>query len=171
MKKKLSRRLTRFLLCLFLFSGFILPVLATESSEIAVPTNSTVIEEDTGNNSESTPNSAEQQKEINKDGGDHMTKMGNLIYKWYLIIRNNVAVPLLILSFASCGFRFLFSGFATRPGATDGAKTQMLYSALALGVLIFLPWILGAANDMFSKNAWTPPQAAHILIHTRYKPW
>jgi len=93
---------------------------------------------------------------------EYIDAMGDEVYRWYTIIRNYIALPLLILSYASCGFRFLFNGFMSSPVSSDALKRQMLYATIALALLILLPHILGAARDVFGKNAWNPAFTALI---------
>lgn len=86
--------------------------------------------------------------------------MNDKIYTIYRVIRNDIAFPLLVVSFASCGFKFLGIGFiGSGAGADKGiqsAKQQLVTSTLALLVLLLLPYIMTAALNLFKANAWTP---------------
>lgn len=86
--------------------------------------------------------------------------MNDKIYTVYRVLRNDIAFPLLVISFASCGFKFLGIGFiGSGAGADKGiqsAKQQLITSVLALLVLLLLPYIMTAALNLFRANAWTP---------------
>lgn len=94
------------------------------------------------------------------DDGDaqaSISKMNDKIMYWYYLIRNYIAVPLTIISFASCGFRMVGSIFSSSPNAMDSIKTQIKVTAIAFAVLTFLPLIIGEAREMLESTAWQPP--------------
>ena len=72
-----------------------------------------------------------------------------------------ICIPLAILSFASCGFRFVGSilfGNYDSPGRSDAKKAQQQFVITVMAVLFIIlsPKIIGAAIDFFSASAWTP---------------
>lgn len=81
-------------------------------------------------------------------------------YKIYKIARS-IAVPLSILSLASCGFKILgsifFGNYASAAG-TDmmKAQKQAVYTVIALLVIVFLPQIFNEASSFFRQYAWKP---------------
>lgn len=81
-------------------------------------------------------------------------------YKIYKIARS-IAVPLSILSLASCGFKFLgsiFFGNYASAASTDmmKARKQAVYTIIALFVVVFLPQIFYEAIAFFKQYAWKP---------------
>lgn len=81
---------------------------------------------------------------------------------WYFFIRNYISVPILIISFASCGYKFLSCAFMGKPEyAQDNVVKQMITSVLALLVLFALPAVMTIAKDIVESTAWSP--AAVIL--------
>ena len=96
--------------------------------------------------------------------GTEMENMGKNIMSWYRLIRNNIAVPLLIVSFASCGFKILFSGFnAGGDRAISEATTHFFTSMVALIVLFVLPYLIGSARQMLESTGWKPPTTSVII--------
>ena len=73
----------------------------------------------------------------------------------------SIAMPLAIISFASCGFKFLgsiFLGSYVSPSNPDmqKAQKQFLYTVLFVMLIILLPRIFGAAIAFFKTSAWKP---------------
>lgn len=88
----------------------------------------------------------------------YMTDMGNEVMEWYRFLRDKVAVPFLILSFASCGFKIFSSAFLSRAEqTTNQIIQQFMTSAIALGILFMLPYIVGAVRELLEGTAWQPP--------------
>ena len=80
------------------------------------------------------------------------------IYKWIRAI----CVPMAIISFASCGFRFIGSILLGNYANVAGndilkARKQMVYTAIAIMFIILLPYIYGTAISFFEKTGWKPP--------------
>lgn len=82
------------------------------------------------------------------------------IMSWYRIIRDNIAIPLLILSFAYSGFRILFSGFLGKSDTAynDGIK-KFWFSVFALMLLFLLPFIIQMGKSLFANTGWKPEGA------------
>lgn len=97
-------------------------------------------------------------------GSDEISQMNEDIMYWYYLIRNNIATPLLILSFAASGFQFFGSAFMTRPGAIDEVTHRMYISLMATAVLFLLPYIIGAARDLVKDTAWSPATTSYKYL-------
>lgn len=99
-----------------------------------------------------------------------ISSMNTKIYTVYLLIRNNIAFPLLALSFASCGFKILGAGIlGTGQGADKGiqaAKEQIFTSVAGLFLVLLLPYLISYGISLFKSNAWTPPGV--ILLPSRF---
>lgn len=89
-----------------------------------------------------------------------LAEMNQKIYLIYLTIRNDIAFPLLSLSFASCGFKILGVGIISSGNGVDkgfqAAKEQILISACAMLFIFALPYIMSYAIRLFRSNAWVP---------------
>ena len=87
--------------------------------------------------------------------------MNSKIYTIYLLIRNDIAFPLLSLSFASCGFKILGAGITGSGNGIDkgfqAAKEQIVTSVMALLLLLALPYLISTGIALFKRNAWVPP--------------
>ena len=97
---------------------------------------------------------------------DSLDTMGDKIYEIYYMFRSGVALPCVIISFASAGFRVLGAVFLSKPEmAYDKIKKQVLYTVMAVFVLIFLPVIMGWAKEQLASTAWKPGAVflPHIL--------
>lgn len=102
--------------------------------------------------------------QVSAAGSSDINSMGNKIMEWYYLIRNKIAVPLLIVSFSSCGFRILGAGFQSKSDQTiHEAYIQFLTSSLALLVLFLLPYLIGTTREMLEQTRWRPPAASIIL--------
>lgn len=95
---------------------------------------------------------------------ESIDKFNQLIMYWYRLALRSVIFPLCALSFASCGFRLLFSGFLSAPMELDKVKKQILYTAIALTVTSMLPTIIGWAVGIFKTNAWQPPTLSTTIL-------
>lgn len=83
----------------------------------------------------------------------------NVVY-WYLLIRNYIAVPIMILSFASCGFKFLYCAFMGKSEyAIDAIMKQFITTIMALVLLFLLPAIMTSVKNIVENTAWKPPQS------------
>lgn len=98
-------------------------------------------------------------------GSDEISQMNEDIMYWYYLIRNNIATPLLILSFAASGFQIFGSAFTTKSGAIDKATHRMYISLMATAVLFLLPYILGAALELVEDSAWSPTTTYYKYTH------
>lgn len=89
-----------------------------------------------------------------------ITDMNSKIYRIYLLVRNNIAFPLLALSFASCGFKILGAGFIGSGAGSDrsiqSAKEQIVTSVSALLLILALPYLISYGKQLFKSTAWTP---------------
>lgn len=86
--------------------------------------------------------------------------LNSFTWNIYKAIRN-VCVPMAILSFASCGYKFLgsifFGNFASPVGGDmEKAKKQFFWTFMAILFIILLPQIFGAAINFFEDTAWNP---------------
>lgn len=98
--------------------------------------------------------------------GSYLDAMNDKIIEWYKTIRK-IAVLLLMLSFASCGFKIMSCVFMSKGEfAADAAKKQAFYSVLALLVLVLLPSIIMMGSDMFRATAWKPPTSSSLFPGT-----
>jgi len=92
------------------------------------------------------------------ESDQYIQQMGVKVGKWYQTIRY-IAVPLLILSFASCGFRFVGVGFLQKGEfSADAVMKQFTTSVLTMIVLLLLPTILAWARSILEGLAWKPPE-------------
>lgn len=87
-------------------------------------------------------------------------EMNEFTFEHYKVICR-ICIPMAIISFASCGFKFLgaiFSGSYAASGGGDMQKAQKQFfmTILAVLFLILLPSIFGGAVDFFKQSAWTP---------------
>ena len=79
-------------------------------------------------------------------------------WSWYSLLRR-IATPLLIVSIAACGFKLAvgcMSGSFVQ--VWDAVKKQMLYSVLALFVLIFIPYLMESVLNLVKSSGWKPLQ-------------
>ena len=85
-------------------------------------------------------------------------KMMQGFLSFYSILRDKIAVPLLIISYATCGFKILSAGFSSQGGSRmiDSAKKQFLYSTLALFVLCLLPSLINSTITTLKSSGWKP---------------
>lgn len=89
---------------------------------------------------------------------DYIGEMNNIAMFWYKIIRNYIAVPLLILSFATCGYKFFMCAFMGKPEyAIDAVKKQFFNTVIAMFVLFLLPVIMSIARNLTESTQWSPP--------------
>lgn len=110
-----------------------------------------------------------------------MTQMTEVIMDWYRLIRDHIAVPFLIISFASCGFSILSSALLSRGDQAVNAVIERLKaSAIALIVLFVLPYLVGSVRDLLESTAWSPedigevgttPTTAAFLLPFRFFNW
>ena len=83
----------------------------------------------------------------------------------YLFVRNCIAIPVLIVRYASHGFQILGSVFLTRGAeALDKVKKDILYTTLALLTLFLLPVLIGWGRKLFEGSRWRPPKSAILLL-------
>ena len=88
---------------------------------------------------------------------------------WYRLIRDHIAVPLLIISFAISGFKILGAGFnSSGDKAMAEAKAQAITSAIALIVLFVLPYLIGSARQMLESTGWKPPTTSIIIPYRHF---
>lgn len=112
---------------------------------------------------------------------DDMTQMTETVMDWYRLIRDHIAVPFLIISFASCGFQILGSGFLSKSDqAVNAVIERFKMSAIALLVILVLPYLVGSARELLESTAWSPeaigevgteaasPTTASILLPFRF---
>lgn len=103
----------------------------------------------------------------NTTANSDIIAMNNRIYQVYLLIRNNVAFPLLALSFASCGFKILGASIIGSGGGMDkgiqAAKEQIITSVLALLFILVLPYLISYGIQLFRASAWKPAVILPII--------
>lgn len=86
-----------------------------------------------------------------------LNSMADGIYEIYLFLRNRVAIPLIILSIASCGFRVLAATFfESGPNPTASVYKQFIVSVGVLGALFVLPKVVGYVRELLEASAWKP---------------
>lgn len=96
---------------------------------------------------------------VNWTSGAKIPELNSQVLYWYRFIRNYIAVPFMILSFASCGFQFLNCAFMGKPDfALDSTKKQLITTISAMIFLFALPAIMAAVKNIVESTAWTPPQ-------------
>ncbi|HIT33422.1 MAG TPA: hypothetical protein IAC31_02170 [Candidatus Faecousia intestinigallinarum] len=101
----------------------------------------------------------------------NLLALGNDAYRVYLIICACV-IPFLILRYAIFGFRLLgISAMARGEFSLDRLKKDVLETSVAAAVLIILPYIVGAAIQLFQTNAWAPPDALAPPAPEACVPW
>lgn len=89
---------------------------------------------------------------------EHINSMMEKIRGWYILGRN-IAVPLAILSFASCGFKVLFNVLSTKGEYRfDAIMRQFLYTGMAIALILLLPVIVQMVIDIVKRVAWKPPK-------------
>lgn len=89
---------------------------------------------------------------------DYLREMNRIAMFWYKTIRNYIAIPLMILSFATCGYKFFMCAFMGKPEyAIDGVKKQFFNTVIALFVLFLLPVAMTIARNLTESTQWTPP--------------
>lgn len=96
---------------------------------------------------------------------NYMGDMADQIMVWYRLVRNYIAVPILIVSYGAAGFRILSSGFfdgGTR--SVDAAKKQIFQSSMAFAVLFLLPSLIMWARNLVESTAWKPASAAGRIL-------
>lgn len=107
----------------------------------------------------------------------NLEEMANRIYEVYALIRNKVAIPLIILSIASCGFQVIASQFFETGPNPIAAVYKRLYTTIAvLGTLFALPHVIGEAIELLKSSAWKPATGAfqpvtHIFFTGRWFAW
>ena len=90
---------------------------------------------------------------------DDLDTMNDKTFSLYKTFRNCIAMPLVILSFASCGFKILSAMFTGQSQDMTKIKKQILYTVMGLFALYFLPLIFGWAKGQLEATAWKPPAA------------
>ena len=89
----------------------------------------------------------------------YLDEMNDIALYWYTVIRNYIAVPLMILSFASCGYKFFMCAIMTKPEyAIDETKKQFLNTIILMFVLFAIPMIMTIVRNITEASKWTPPQ-------------
>lgn len=96
----------------------------------------------------------------NDDYAKNIANMDEFAYKVYKAIRS-IVCPLAIISFASCGYKFLgsiFFGNYASMASNDmmKAQKQLVYTIMAVFFIIFLPKIFSFAIGVFQASAWKP---------------
>ncbi len=87
----------------------------------------------------------------------YLQEMNTLAIYWYLFIRNYIAVPIMIVSFAVCGYRFFLCAFMGKPEyAIDSVKKQFLNSIFTLIALFALPMVMKLVKNIVESSMWTP---------------
>ena len=87
----------------------------------------------------------------------YLDAMGDRAFSWYLTLCK-IAVPLLILSFASCGFKFIGSVFVKKGEFSfDESLKHFFMSVSSLAVLLLLPLIMTWAKELLQPLGWKPP--------------
>lgn len=88
----------------------------------------------------------------------YINGMMKKIHGWYILGRN-IAVPLAILSFASCGFKILLNVLSTKGEYRfDAIMRQFIYTGLAIALILMLPVIVQTVIDIVKRVAWKPPK-------------
>lgn len=88
-----------------------------------------------------------------------MGEMTQAFYSWYLLFRNRIAFPLLILTYGVSGIQILCSTLLTPNNANrsvDKAKQRVAYATVALGVLLFLPTLITSVRGLVESSQWRP---------------
>lgn len=92
---------------------------------------------------------------VSPDG--NISDMMTQVLDWYKLIRK-IAVPILIVSYASCGFTVLFSAYMERgEKARDSVRKHIMESTVALLILTLLPKIIDETIGLVKSSAWQPP--------------
>ena len=91
---------------------------------------------------------------------DYVTEMDDFAFEVYKAIRS-VVVPLAIVSFASCAYKFLGSIFFGNYASMAGndmmkAQKQLVFTIMAVLFIGLLPGILSTAITIFKGTAWEP---------------
>lgn len=95
--------------------------------------------------------------DMSRDTEKLLDNMIDTIMVWYNLIRTYIAVPLLILSFATCGFKFWSNAFRSKGEfAHDEIMGQVIKSGIALLVILFLPVIMVEIQKIVRRLAWEP---------------
>ncbi|MBQ7025420.1 MAG: hypothetical protein IJN31_02320 [Peptococcaceae bacterium] len=85
-------------------------------------------------------------------------RMSARFWDIYITIRNNIAFPILALSYASCGFKILSAAYLSKSEFThDAIKKQFLTSTCAFFLLISLPAVMTYVKNLVKATGWQPP--------------
>jgi hypothetical protein len=88
----------------------------------------------------------------------YLARMGAMAIFWYKTIRNYIAVPLMIVSFATCGYKFFMCAFMGKPEyAIDAVKKQFINTVIAMFVLFLIPVVMTIVRNLMESTQWTPP--------------
>lgn len=94
---------------------------------------------------------------LSADVESKLDTMGTEVFGIYKLFLCGIAIPVLIVRFAACGFRVLGATFLSQGDtAIDKVKRDVTNSIIAMFVLFFLPTVIGWAIGIFSVNAWKP---------------
>lgn len=100
------------------------------------------------------------------DVNTSINDMNDFAFKVYKAIRA-VVVPLAIVSFASCAFKFLGSIFFGNYASMAGndmmkAQKQLVFTIMAVLFIVLLPTIFSIAISIFKRSAWDPSSQPKI---------
>ena len=101
---------------------------------------------------------------------DYMDALAEKAFSWYMLLCK-ISVPLMILSFASCGFQLIASVFLKSQASSDNVKKQFLITAGAVAVLLLLPWIVSYAKSILEPVGWQPPTATASAALALIREW
>lgn len=104
-------------------------------------------------------------------GGWHNSKLEQLdheIMAWYKLSLA-IVIPLFIVRFASCGLSILGTLFMNKGEfQLDKIYKNIMYTVIALIIIIVLPSIIDEAIEYFAIRRWKPPEI--ITYHPIFTP-